>query len=600
MSVGADLPVGGELAGYRVEALVGRGGMGVVYRALDLALDRPVAIKILAPELAADVQFRERFLRESRLAASIDHPNIVPVYDAGEVAGELYLAMRYVEGSDLKRLLANGPLEPGRAVGLVSQVAAALDAAHARGLVHRDVKPSNVLVTGDDHVYLADFGLTKRLDETVLAVDPARSLGTADYVAPEQIRGDDVDGRADLYSLGCVLYECLTGQPPFGRDSELATLFAHLEEEPRAPAGLESVIRTALAKEPDDRYQSGRELVEATRSALGLEPKKVRWPLAIAAVGLALLGAGLLAFFLTRGGAGERPGGSAVRLDAASGRVAETVSVGQDPESIAASPLAVWVGNFADATVSRIDPTSSRVDTITVNGAPVSLAVADGTTLVADGAPANQLTLIRSTAGYASQVVQLPQVPTGGTTRIAAGREGFWLANNNNDTALRLDVSPAGTISPGPVAALHPNPDADLNGIAVGDGSVWVVGSDLDPRLWRIDPANGRVSGAVTLPIAPASVAAGDGGVWIAGEIEDTLLRVDPVTLKVTARIPVGSGGRAVAVGAGAVWVANAFAGTVSRVDPAAGSVERTIRVGGSPLGIAVAAGSVWVARGRT
>ena len=176
-------------------------------------------MKILAPELAANVGFRERFLRESRLAASIDHPNIVPVYDAGEVAGELYLAMRYVEGSDLRRLLTDGRLPKERTVRIVSQVADALDAAHARGLVHRDVKPSNVLVGDGDHAYLADFGLTRRLGEAAMAVDPARSLGTADYVAPEQIRGDEVDGRADLYSLGCLLYECLTGEPPFRRAS---------------------------------------------------------------------------------------------------------------------------------------------------------------------------------------------------------------------------------------------------------------------------------------------------------------------------------------------------------------------------------------------
>jgi serine/threonine protein kinase len=173
-----DTRLGSELAGYRLEALVGRGGMGVVFRAYDLALERPVALKILAPELAEDERFRERFLRESRLAASIDHPNIVPVYDAGEVAGELYIAMRYVDGAELKQLLAGGPLAKEQAVAIAGQIAAALDAAHARGLVHRDVKPSNVLVTEDGHVYLADFGLTRRLSDQAAGFDAGFSLGT--------------------------------------------------------------------------------------------------------------------------------------------------------------------------------------------------------------------------------------------------------------------------------------------------------------------------------------------------------------------------------------------------------------------------------------
>src|SRR5437773_948653 len=214
--------VGTELAGYRIESLLGRGGMGVVYRAHDLALDRHVALKLLAPEFAGDVRFRERFLRESRLAASLDHPAIIPIYDAGEVAGQLYIAMRLVEGTDLKRLLAeSGPLEPGRALGLLEQVAEALDEAHERGLVHRDVKPSNVLVDERGHCYLADFGLSRRLAERD---DPSRgrTVGTADYVAPEQIRGEEVGPAADVYSLGCVLYECLTGGPPFRRESDFA------------------------------------------------------------------------------------------------------------------------------------------------------------------------------------------------------------------------------------------------------------------------------------------------------------------------------------------------------------------------------------------
>ncbi len=204
------LAPGATFGGYRVESQIGRGGMGVVYRATDLSLERPVALKLIAPDLAEDVSFRERFLREPRLAASLDHPNVIPIYEAGERDGQLYLAMRYVEGSDLKTIIEReGKLEPERALRIVAQVAAALDAAHRRALVHRDVKPANVLVDEDGHVYLTDFGITKQLGGD--STDTGRVVGTLDYLAPEQIRGDPVDARTDVYALACVLYQCLSG-----------------------------------------------------------------------------------------------------------------------------------------------------------------------------------------------------------------------------------------------------------------------------------------------------------------------------------------------------------------------------------------------------
>ena len=256
MQVSQDPWVGTELAGYRIESLLGSGGMSVVYLAEDLRLKRRVALKLLAAGLAEDESFRDRFLRESELAASIDHPNIVPIYEAGTTEDILFIAMRYVEGSDLKERLRRGRLDPGDSVGILAQVASALDAAHARGLVHRDVKPSNVLLDtgarpdGSDHVYLADFGLTKRVSEETGIADHGHLMGTIDYVAPEQIAGEEIDGRADVYSLGCVLYECLVGQPPFRSDSDIAVVFAHLEAEPppasaqrpELPAALDAVI----------------------------------------------------------------------------------------------------------------------------------------------------------------------------------------------------------------------------------------------------------------------------------------------------------------------------------------------------------------------
>ncbi|MGZ5348431.1 MAG: nSTAND1 domain-containing NTPase, partial [Solirubrobacterales bacterium] len=277
MQVSQDPRVGTELADYRIESLLGWGGMSVVYLAEDLRLKRSVALKLLAASLAVDESFRDRFLHESELAASIDHPNIIPIYEAGTTDDLLFIAMRYVEGRDLNGRLQRGRLDPADAIGILTQLASALDAAHARGLVHRDVKPSNVLLDtgarpdGSDHVYLADFGLTKRVsEETGIGAD-GQLMGTIGYVAPEQIAGEEIDGRADVYSLGCVLYECLVGQPPFRRDSDMAVVFAHLETEPPAPsarrpglpAALDAVIARALAKEPERRYASCREFARA-------------------------------------------------------------------------------------------------------------------------------------------------------------------------------------------------------------------------------------------------------------------------------------------------------------------------------------------------
>jgi WD40 repeat protein len=270
MSTQNPVEIGADFVGYRIEELIGQGGMGVVYRAYDLRLRRTVALKLIAPELALDERFRERFARETELAMALEHPNVVPIHDAGDADGRLYLAMRLVEGTDLKALLVR-PLEPAGALAICGQVANALDAAHAKGLVHRDVKPSNVLLDANEHVYLADFGLTRRLEDQGLQAGEGRSVGTPAYLAPEQIEGKPVDGRADVYALGCMLFECLTGSVPFRRSSRLATAWAHLEEEPprpsaerpELPTALDAVIARALAKEPEERYESCRELVQA-------------------------------------------------------------------------------------------------------------------------------------------------------------------------------------------------------------------------------------------------------------------------------------------------------------------------------------------------
>lgn len=279
--------LGKQIAGYLVESEIGRGGMAVVYRAKDLRLDRTVALKLLAPELARNDTFRKRFTHESRVAAAIDHPHIVPVFEAGETEGILYIAMRYVAGQDLRALLdRNGPL-PVRVAGrIASQVASALDAAHDHDLVHRDVKPGNILIAAGtdsdhpEHVYLTDFGLTKKSLSLTGFTTVGQFVGTLDYVAPEQISGRPVDGRCDVYSLGCVVFESMAGTPPFQRDDDMALLWAHqfdpppplTEQRPDLPASVDDVLAKALAKSPDDRYDSCREFVAALRVACaGLE-----------------------------------------------------------------------------------------------------------------------------------------------------------------------------------------------------------------------------------------------------------------------------------------------------------------------------------------
>jgi tRNA A-37 threonylcarbamoyl transferase component Bud32 len=276
--MGSDVPTGTVLAGFRVESLLGEGAMGTVYLA-EAPHGQRVALKLLSPNLARDERFRQRFLRESQLAAGLDHPHIVPTLASGEEDGVLYLAMAYVEGSDLRHLLRReGRLEPERAIALVAQVAEALDAAHAAGLVHRDVKPGNILVTEGsmgERAYVCDFGLARHVTSVSSLTGERGFVGTIDYVPPEQIEGGKIDARADVYSLGCVLYECLAGERPFDRESELSVVFAHLNEpppslsdlRPELPTAFDEVLATALAKAPDDRYSTCGELAKAARAA---------------------------------------------------------------------------------------------------------------------------------------------------------------------------------------------------------------------------------------------------------------------------------------------------------------------------------------------
>ena len=275
-----DLAVGTDFAGHRIDGFVGQGGMGIVFRATDLALGRTVALKVIAPDAAGNPIFRARFERESRVAAAIEHPHVVQIYHAGQDEGLLYLTMRYVDGTDLRRLLRReNRLDPARAVSILGQIAGALDEAHALGLVHRDVKPANVLLaqrSGRDHTYLTDFGITRRAGDEHLTRTGV-TLGSVDYIAPEQAHGADVDARADIYSLACILFQMLTGSVVFDREGDLEKLWAHVHDPPRRlvalnpelPPGLQDVLDRALAKNPGDRQQSATQLAQDATAALG-------------------------------------------------------------------------------------------------------------------------------------------------------------------------------------------------------------------------------------------------------------------------------------------------------------------------------------------
>jgi serine/threonine protein kinase len=277
----------GEIvAGYRLERVLGQGGMGVVYLARSVHGERLAAIKLVAPELSRDRAFRERFARESRMARVVEHPNIVRVQEAGEIDGLLYILMQYIAGSDLRALIERrGRLDPDRAVEIIAEVAGALDAAHSKGLLHRDVKPANILIAQvDGQAYLADFGLATQTGSLTQMTRTGHWVGTVDYIAPERIEGKPDDARTDVYSLGCVLYQALTGELPFPKDSDIAKMFAHVNDPPPAPravaadlpSGFDDVIQCALAKNPADRYATAGELAAAaTAAATGGDPPAV-------------------------------------------------------------------------------------------------------------------------------------------------------------------------------------------------------------------------------------------------------------------------------------------------------------------------------------
>jgi Protein kinase domain/Bacterial extracellular solute-binding proteins, family 5 Middle len=584
------LGAGTDIGSYRIEAVLGQGGMGVVYLARDLRLDRPVALKLLTPELAGDRRFRERFERESRLAASIDHAGIVPVYEAGDADGVTYIAMRYVEGSDLAELLrAEAPLEPLRALDLVGRLADALDAAHARGLIHRDVKPSNALVAREGHVYLADFGLTK-----TSGADPAGAggemAGTVAYLAPEVIRGEEPTPASDLYALGCVLYECLSGEVPYPGPGAATVIFGHLEEQPptlpELPA-LDAVLARALAKHPAERFGSGAELVAAARAALGVR-RRARRSLIVAAGAIVAAAASAVLLWPERDTRiATIRNDAAALIDPGEPALRASVKLAGPPSAVAVAPGAIWVAGDRDGTVSRIDPKTHELrETVKVGRGPSALAAARGGVWAANPQDGS----VSYVSARTNQVTDT--IGAGSPSDVCLLDGDLWIPGASAGTILRIDPSShrRRTITLG----------ATSSSIACGEGSVWTVGDS--GRLMGVSPSTNSVLRSVDVGAGAGAIAAGEGAVWVANPLNGTVTRVDPERGVVTATVPVGREDEPVglAAGEGAVWVANRQARTLARIDPERAVVVERLRLGNEPRAVALVGDRVWAAVAAT
>jgi streptogramin lyase len=608
----ADLAIGSTLAGYRLDALIARGGMGVVYRATHLGLERPVALKVIARELADREGFRERFLRESRLAASLDHPAVVPVFDSREVDGELIVAMRLVAGGDLRKLIdREGPLPPARAIALLGQVGEALDAAHAAGIVHRDVKPHNVLVEGD-RAFLSDFGLAKALGDS--GVQSGTSVvGTAEYMSPEQWRGGSVGPAADVYSLGCVLFEALTGVVPYARQDA--------DVDPVMPEGLDAVIERAVAKDPAERYPSAGALIAAARerergglaatrvlsesTASGPReratvpigghregagrggPRLPRWrALAFGAAGLAVIAAmAVLVLALVDSGGvhaskpipvgaaplriaadddaiwvTSQPDGTLTRLDPETGAtVGEPFALGAGISGVATGAGAVWVSDPPRGEILRVDPHSGEVlKRIEVGGRPGAIAFGGGDVWVADENGAG----VSAVAARSGRVLRRGLPPHAQPLRLAVGQGGLWVSSAETGSVRRLDLSTFRIDSPIPVGR-------GPAGVTVAHGLVWVANSRSN-TVTKVDPSIHAVVGdPIEVGEQPGGIDAGTSTVWVASAAEDAVTRIDLDSGERSgAPIQVGSEPGAVAVGNTAVWVADNGEGAVTRIEP--------------------------------
>jgi streptogramin lyase len=592
----ADLSVGDEVAGYRIDARLARGGMGVVYRATHLGLDRPVALKVIARELAGDTSFRDRFLRESRLAARLDHPAVVPVYDSREVDGELIVAMRLVEGGDLRGLIdRDGPLPPERATALLGQVAEALDAAHAAGIVHRDVKPHNVLVEGD-RAYLSDFGLAKSLEDS--GASSASVVGTAAYMSPEQWRGEVVGPAGDVYSLGCVLYEAVTGVTPIARaDADPATT-------PNLSPALEAAIARATATSPQDRFPTAGALIAAaratsvtsdpsratlvthsdTRVARGPEdvtevargrPRRARGRYALLAAGALGAVAAIVAAVVLLTGGSSGP------------HVSAPVAVGKPPLRIAAGSEKIWVLSEPEATLTRIDAETDRIlgKPIAMPKGVAAVAVGGGSVWVTD-ARSGQLLRVDDESGAITQRIKVGGHP--GPLAYGGGR--IWVADTNGAGITAVNAKGGKVVRRG----LGPH-TAPLR-LAAGAGSLW-VSSATTGQIHHIGLAAFAIGKAIPAGRHPAGITVAHGLVWVADARSGSVIRVDPSVQAVSGPpTPVGEAPGGIDAGPNLLWVTLGGEDAVQRLELPSGEPDGApIPVGPDPSAVAVGETAVWV-----
>ena len=577
----AEAAIGSEIAGHRLEAVAGRGGMGVVYRATQLRLKRQVALKLIASDLAADPSFRERFEHESEIAAQIEHPHVIPLYEAGEENGQLYITMRYVEGTDVRALIEReGALPPRVAANILAQVCGALDAAHERGLVHRDIKPANVLIAGskeEPHAYLTDFGLTKQAATTGGMTKTGMFVGTLDYIAPEQLQGGPVDARADVYALGCMLYQMLTGRVPYPRDTEPAKIWAHMQEPPpslrevapHVPVAFDEVVARAMAKSADDRYPSAGDLARAARAA-----------------------------------ADDRQIGDTDERSVATGPAAPgTVQAGA-PGTYAGQPQQQWA-----------QPTAAGYGAgpPTYPGQPVAGSYPSGTAPgYAQPAQKSKLPVILAGVGGAlALIVAIVLVLTlaggGGEEGNAAGEvvgEPIRIGKKPQDAAFGGGAVWTANLEDGSVSRIDPGTN-QVQKIEVGgfpaevdfDGNAVYVLNQPNSFV-RIDLANNSVSAPVEVEGRNIfSLAAGEGAVWVTHEDEDSVTKINGDTLEVEGEpIPVGDQPRGIGVGSGGVWVVNNGDRTITKIETATAQVfADPIRLDFPPGGVGVVEGTVYV-----
>ncbi len=593
-----DLAEGAVFAGHRIEGVAGKGGMGVVYRATHIALDHVVALKVISPALAQDERFRRRFGEESRIAVSIRHPNVVPIHHAGEEDGLLFVTMDLIDGSDLRGLLRErGSLEPEHAAAIVAEVASALDAAHERGLVHRDIKPGNILIerTATERVFLTDFGLARQVEASTGVTATGAFVGTLDYVAPEQIKGDRVDARSDVYALGCVLFELLTGNPPFAtREDKVAKMYAHLQEEPPSlrvlrpdlPGELDGVIKRALAKDPGERYPSAGDFARAVSAAVEGETtvEAERSVATGAAAPLAIAGP------RTEEAPPEPPlveteTVTKPTVHAPTDEIVERIETAEDPVRRAPPPvpprremrgiLLAALGAVAIAAVALILLTGGG------DGSSPDQQAGQQTSGEGGGGGGESPTAAPKTEGDPIPVGDLP-------VGIAHGEGGVWTANRLGGDVSFVDTSEFTSDDSFPTGA---GPE----GVAAAAGFVWVANGDAG-TVSRIDPEDPSQVTEITVNGSPGGVAVGKGAVWVADAGGTTVSRIDLDDASQIEPIEVGAAPYGIAVGAESVWVTNRESDSVSRINPTERTAFEPITVGDNPKGIAISDEAVWVA----